>query len=110
MYTGHKALVWLYKVKDMNAKLGRWELQLQNYNFEVVYREGKSNKNADAISRLSFPIKEKIDQNQEDFPPSIVNSVTSEKTVNSENHDKITEIRFEYEQNSPICSVIENQN
>lgn len=30
--------------------------------------------------------------------------------MNSENHDKITEIRFEYEQNSPICSVIENQN
>ena len=47
----------------MNAKIptgrrARWVMELQQYDFEVVHRSGKENKNADALSRLKFNEKE----------------------------------------------------
>nr|XP_043898190.1 uncharacterized protein LOC122779681 [Solea senegalensis] len=59
---GHKCLVFT----DNNplshlssAKLGaleqRWAAQLASFNFEIRYRSGKSNTNADALSRLHSP-------------------------------------------------------
>src|ERR1700722_12018505 len=43
----------------MNAKIpkgrrARWVMELQKYDFEVMHRSGKENKNADALSRLKF--------------------------------------------------------
>ncbi|EXX62263.1 transposon Ty3-I Gag-Pol polyprotein [Rhizophagus irregularis DAOM 181602=DAOM 197198] len=41
----------------MSAKIpigrrARWVMELQQYNFEIIHRPGKENKNADALSRL----------------------------------------------------------
>ena len=50
--TDHHALVWLTKSKDTFSKLLRWSLQLQPYNFIIVYGKGSQNIVADALSRL----------------------------------------------------------
>lgn len=50
--TDHRALQWLDKLKDSNARLTRWSLALQPYDFDVEHRPGTSNANADALSRL----------------------------------------------------------
>ena len=50
--TDHRALAWLDKVKENNGRLTRWSLSLQPYRFEIQYRQGKENVNADALSRL----------------------------------------------------------
>ena len=47
----HRSLAWLDRVKENNSRLTRWSLALQSYNFEVQYRAGKMNQNADALSR-----------------------------------------------------------
>ena len=47
--TDHRALEWLHRLKDNNARLTRWSLALQPYDFRVCYRTGKSNGNADAL-------------------------------------------------------------
>ena len=39
--TDHRALEWLHRLKDNNARLTRWCLALQPYNFTVRYRSGK---------------------------------------------------------------------
>ena len=49
--TDHRALEWLGRLKENNAQLSRWSLALQPYRFEVHYRPGKANGNADALSR-----------------------------------------------------------
>lgn len=50
--TDHRALQWLHRFKEKNARLTRWSLILQPYNVTVHHRKGRANANADALSRL----------------------------------------------------------
>ena len=56
--TDHQALTWLAKLDDTNPRLARWILLLSEYDFRILYRPGKANKNADGLSRLPQPSKE----------------------------------------------------
>jgi hypothetical protein len=40
-------------VKDPGSRLLRWRIKLEEYDYEVVYRKGALNTNADALSRIS---------------------------------------------------------
>ncbi|XP_061766958.1 uncharacterized protein LOC133559319 isoform X2 [Nerophis ophidion] len=46
----HKPLQWLHRMKDPNARINRWYLALQPYNFRVVHRPG-----AQMVGRLPLP-------------------------------------------------------
>ena len=50
--TDHLSLKWLMKAQAP-ARLVRWALVLSEYNFEIRYKKGKLNQNADALSRLA---------------------------------------------------------
>lgn len=50
--TDHKPLIWLMNVKDPNSRLMRWRLKLEEFDYEVIYKSGKTNTNADALSRI----------------------------------------------------------
>ncbi len=50
--TDHRALLWLDRLKESNARLTRWSLALQQYSFRVEHRAGRLHANADALSRL----------------------------------------------------------
>jgi len=51
LVTDHKPLIWLHSVKDPTSRLLRWRLKLAEYEYEVIYKAGKTNINADALSR-----------------------------------------------------------
>jgi hypothetical protein len=49
--TNHKGLTWIFNVKDPSSRLKRWKLLLEEYDYEIEYRAGKRNCNADSLSR-----------------------------------------------------------
>ncbi len=49
--TDHRALQWLHRMKDSNARITRWFLSLQPFKFQVKYRAGAQNVVADFLSR-----------------------------------------------------------
>jgi len=52
IYTDHNPLKWLFTLKSPEGRLARWTEILKAYDFKVEYRPGKSNANADALSRM----------------------------------------------------------
>ncbi len=51
--TDHQPLLWLNRMKNTNPRLTRWSLQLQPYRFQLKYRKGSENSNADGLSRAN---------------------------------------------------------
>jgi hypothetical protein len=51
VYTDHKNLLTFTKTKTLNRRQVRWSETLANYNIKILYRRGKDNGRADALSR-----------------------------------------------------------
>ena len=64
LQTDHKALIYLNKQPHLNAKQARWISFINLFNYEIKYKEGKSNKVADALSR-QFSSEEPIQKQHE---------------------------------------------
>ena len=62
LVTDLKPLVWFQNSKDPCSRVSRWRLKLVEYYFDVVYKAGKMNVNADALSRNPI-INEKKSKN-----------------------------------------------
>ncbi|KAG5870842.1 hypothetical protein JTB14_029548 [Gonioctena quinquepunctata] len=39
----HRPFQWLFSLKDANSTLVRWRLELEEFDYEVVYKKGKAN-------------------------------------------------------------------
>nr|GEX21752.1 reverse transcriptase domain-containing protein [Tanacetum cinerariifolium] len=70
VYTDHSALKYLFSKKDTKARLLRWILLLQEFNFKVVDTKGAENYAADHLSRLENPYENVFDSKEinESFP------------------------------------------
>jgi hypothetical protein len=49
--TDHKPLTWMFNAKDPSSRLLRGRLLLEEYDYNIEYKAGKRNVNADALSR-----------------------------------------------------------
>jgi hypothetical protein len=58
--TDHNPLVYLNKTKNKSSRVCRWRLQLSEYKYEIEYKKGVLNTNADALSRVGEVMEEKI--------------------------------------------------
>lgn len=52
--TDHRPLQWIMNLKEPSSRLTRWRLKLAEYDFTVIYKQGKCNTNADALSRIEL--------------------------------------------------------
>ncbi|GKF98078.1 reverse transcriptase domain-containing protein, partial [Tanacetum coccineum] len=84
VYTDHSALKYLFNEKDAKARLLRWVLLLQEFDFKVIDSKGAENYAADHLSRLESPYENVFDPKEinETFPLQTLNMVNSHDNQN----------------------------
>jgi hypothetical protein len=60
LYTDHRPLEWLMTSQTLTGMHARWALTPQEFGFEVKYRKGLVNMNADGLSRNQQPKTEDL--------------------------------------------------
>nr|GEZ98608.1 retrovirus-related Pol polyprotein [Tanacetum cinerariifolium] len=77
VYTDHSALMYLFAKKDAKARLLRWILLLQEFDFKVIDTRGAENYAANHLSRLENPYENVFDPKDinETFPLESLNKV-----------------------------------
>ena len=58
VFTDHSALTSLLNTPQPSGKLARWGMAIQELELKIRHRSGRSNGNADALSRSPLPTKE----------------------------------------------------
>nr|GFA10829.1 reverse transcriptase domain-containing protein [Tanacetum cinerariifolium] len=78
VHTDHSALKYLFVKKDAKARLLRWVLFLQEFDFKVLDTKGTENLAADHLSRLENPYENVLDPKEinETFPLETLSMVT----------------------------------
>ncbi|GJV94164.1 reverse transcriptase domain-containing protein [Tanacetum coccineum] len=92
VYTDHSALKYLFAKKDAKARLLRWVLLLQEFDFKVIDTKGAENYAADHLSRLENPYENVLDPKEinKNFPLETLNMVTSHGDPSQEDVDILT--------------------
>jgi transposase InsO family protein len=80
--TDNKCLLWLNGAKDSNAKLTRWSLLLQEFNFRIEHCPGKNNELPDVLSRQPEDVE--IPDDTEDVDRMLVPKRKDEATAATE--------------------------
>lgn len=98
--TDHKPLQFLMNVKEPNSRLTRWRLRLEEFDYKIIYQKGKSNSNADALSRIE------IQQNEID-PATCTESDNDDDSPLSllVNHSEKSSSDFDDEDNLPLATI-----
>nr|GFB71657.1 reverse transcriptase domain-containing protein [Tanacetum cinerariifolium] len=78
VHTDHSALKYLFAKKDAKARLLRWVLLQQEFDFKVLDTKGMENLAADHLSRLENPYENVLDPKEinETFPLETLSMVT----------------------------------
>nr|GEZ28689.1 reverse transcriptase domain-containing protein [Tanacetum cinerariifolium] len=79
VHTDHSALKYLFAKKDAKARLLRWVLLLQEFDFTVIDTKGAENLAADHLSKLENPYENVLDPKEinENFSLETLSMVTS---------------------------------
>nr|GEV75346.1 reverse transcriptase domain-containing protein [Tanacetum cinerariifolium] len=90
VYTDHSALKYLFAKKDAKARLLRWILFLQEFDFKVVDTKGAENYAVDHLSRLENPYENVFDPKEinEFFPLETISKLAY--------HDQFTPHRLKF--------------
>ena len=91
--TDHRALVWLQSAKH-TGRLERWALQLQEYNFKIKHRPGKSNSVAEALSRRVYD--EQVSASLNPQENSVAFQMNVEPITPQDHQTETKETRSEY--------------
>lgn len=83
--TDHQALNWLFNIKDPGSRLTRWRLKLAEYEYEIHFKPGASNTNADALSRINRVVTRSCKSpNSTESPDCTEPSTSTEHSISTE--------------------------
>ena len=82
----HMPLKYIFTTSVASGRLQRWALAISDYDYEVEYKPGKENTNADALSRNPMP----VDERQEiKFEDRLAHAMANRITMKNKNaHEK----------------------
>lgn len=98
VYTDNNPLSYLNSTAKLGATEMRWVAELSQFNYTIKYRSGRSNVNADALSRKTIHTEETARLEQMEFHPSTL-VPTELKTAEVNEHTAIQQMR-----NPPIIA------
>ncbi len=90
----HRALSWLFNLKDPLSKLARWRIFLEEYDYEIKYKPGVQNSNVDALSRM-YTITEIKNESYPTFLNKFETQLITNKNI-KEVHGTLLEAPEEY--------------
>ena len=70
--TDHHALIDLLNKKNISPRHTRWALRLQQFNFNIIYKSGKINHDADYLSRHPMTTEQTVEAEFEDEDKELV--------------------------------------
>ena len=73
IYSDHQPLKYLLTADNLNPRLARWIARLKLFDYEILYRPGPENGNADAMSRLA--LDEPTVEDDDDTTPISINHI-----------------------------------
>lgn len=85
LFTDHQPLT--YSLTNTNNKLVRWKLALEEFDYEIIYKPGKQNIVADALSRIKT---DDLNTNSQENPIPIALPDTLNEDTESDNDSMVT--------------------
>lgn len=83
--TDHKPLLYVFNIKDPGSRLTRFRLKLEEYNYEVIYKAGKKNTNADALSRTINIVNRNLITDYTEFQSYLKNHIVLNSKIKEKN-------------------------
>ena len=94
IFTDHQALKWLHSIKNPSTRLGRWAILLQEYQYDIVHKQGRVHLNADALSRRTYDNDIHTEQTN--------NTVNSVEQKPQQEHREYLQVEFAYGAPIPV--------
>ena len=77
VYTDNNPLTYVLSTAKLNSTGLRWVSELADYNFEIKYRPGKVNKDADTLSRIPLDINQYIPTCTQETSQDVISATLS---------------------------------
>ena len=77
VYTDNNPLTYVLSTAKLNSTGHRWVSELADFNFEIKYRPGKVNKDADTLSRLPLDINQYIPTCTQEAAQDVISAALS---------------------------------
>lgn len=75
VYTDNNPLTYVLSTARLNAVGHRWVGELADFNFDIKYRPGKMNTDADTLSRYPLKIQDSMKEHTETMSPEFVSAI-----------------------------------
>lgn len=75
VYTDNNPLTYVLSTARLNAVGHRWVGELADFHFTIKYRPGKTNTDADTLSRYPLQLQDHLKEYTEIMPPEVVSAV-----------------------------------